>query len=166
MSSPVYEEKPEESEETEFIKGDDHYAKFHRFLARMWRKLSPNEYKKVIKDIMEVFYDDDQINAFIFHLALYLDEEISRRSNHKIRVDYTPIYSDISSSYFTSYVTVELGGKERDVQVANAEIVKKLRIASSRKEFNELIEDFIKHTIEEADKVVQDVDMLKKCKCA
>jgi len=158
----TYEEEPEELEDSNAVEGDDHYAKFYRYICRTWSSMSPTEYKKTLRNLHKAFYEDESINEFLYHLAEYIEDEIRQRTNLEIRVDYTPIYGEENSSYFMSFVKVFLGGKERYVLLVSNEIVHNFHIADSRSSFNNIIEHFIKTTINEAQKVAQDINLLNK----
>jgi len=163
----LYEEAEENSEEVARIAGSDHYARFYRYLKTLFPELTPRNYEKALKRVGAVFKDDYRINKFFEALADYIDSEVSKivpdESEH-IVVTYEHYHAvdedDFEAYRFTdivAFVKWRFGGKERKIEVYRKEVASGLRVASTRSEFNELVDKIVQEIAAEASAVVNDL---------
>jgi len=166
----LYEETEEEANNTfTIIEGDDHYARFYRHLKSKFPRLTPNDYKKSLKNVDIIFRTDMEIDLFFFELCKYIESEVkqmSDESKHLVidfehyheRKDYeVELYA---ATDIVAYVKWNLGGKERYIEVYRRTIAEELAVAYSREEFNKLIDEIVQSIAAETSATVKS---LKTC---
>jgi len=165
-----YDEMREEEEEggkLTIIRGNDHYARFYRYLKARYPWLTPENYKDALEQVDSVFDMDYEIDGFFTALCNYVKEEVSKLipdESKYLSVDFEYYHErgeyGIEAYKLTeivAYVNWNLGGKERKIEVYREEIAKDLSIAATRGEFNELIDALVKNIAAEASAVVKNL---------
>jgi len=163
MSTTYDEAEEDEIAETK-IDGNDHYARFYRFL-RATLKLTPKEFEKVLKNVDDVFYTNTDIDTFFTVLCKYIELEVSKQipdesnymvitfdHHHEISRDDIHPYAHTS---VVTYVKWNIGGTERYIMVYDAVIAMSLRIAETRVGFNSLIDEVVKGIASNVSKTVR-----------
>ena len=125
--------------------GSDHYARFYKFLTKQHEfDIEPEMFGKLLREGLSVKPFVEDLERLHYALASYIEEEVRRQLGEKIPVSVQITHeSDFKWHYIVAETQAKIGGVYYRVKAVEEPIGKWDRIAGSREEFNELVNDII-----------------------
>jgi len=163
------EEEPSVKSKQQDIPGNDHYAKFYRYIKRDYRfsHLDPQRYAKMLEDIAEAL-DSDAVSDVVNALVNYIEDEVYARLPADVRKAVRITHSTHVDSYRYSETYIEaivkwpIAGKDRELTVYSETLVYGTTIATSRDEFNKTVSEIIDGIVTETQNVINELNKLNK----
>jgi len=161
------EEEPRKAKQQD-IPGNDHYARFYRYLTGRYyefRHLDPQRYATMLEDIVEAVGSDavsDVVNA----LVNYIEDEVYAKLPEAVRKAVRITHSTWTDEYRYSetYIKViiewPIAGKKRELTVYSETLLYGTTVATSRDEFNKTIDEIINGIVTESQNVINELSKL------
>jgi len=161
------EEEPSVKSKQQDIPGNDHYAKFYRYIKRDYRfsHLDPQKYAKMLEDIAEAL-DSDAVSDVVNALVNYIEDEVHARLPADARKAVIITHSTHVDSYRYSETYIEviikwpIAGKDRELIIYSETLLYGTTIATSRDEFNKTIDEIINGIVTESQNVISELSKL------
>lgn len=136
------------------IEGNDHYARFFRFLQD-YTEVEPEKYGDLLKKGLSVKMFVEDMEIVFDALADYIRGEIDKRLGGNVPVSVRIMHdSDFKWHYLLVETSAKIGDEYYPVRVVDKEIAKWDHIASSREDFNSLVENAVNTSVEKIRKVM------------